>query len=84
MGVAAGDDDFGEGILGVDAADGSAGGAISIGGYGAGIEDNKFGGFRGARFETAIRELACYGSTVGLRRATAKIFDVVTGHPNQW
>ena len=46
MGVAAGDDDFGERILGVDTADGGAGGTIGVGGYGAGVENYKFGRFR--------------------------------------
>jgi hypothetical protein len=80
LGVATSDEDSGAGVMGVNAADSGAGGAIGVGGYGAGVEDDELGRVGGSRFEIASDELTRNGRTIGLRRTTAEIFDVKTGH----
>jgi hypothetical protein len=80
LGVASGDDDFSEGILALDAADGGAG--ILIGGVcdSAGIQDYEVGFVGCGAGEAAGFELAFEGGAVGLGGAASEIFDVVGGH----
>ena len=78
--VATGDDDFGERILALHAADGGAG--VLIGGIcnGTGVQDYEVG-FTGRGAGQAARfELAFDRGAVGLRGATSEIFDVVGAH----
>ena len=81
LGVAAGDDDAGGGVGGVEFADGVASLGIGCGCYGAGVDDDDVGacGFeRGS--EAAIEELAFEGGAVSLGGAAAELFDVERGH----
>jgi hypothetical protein len=77
LGVAAGDDDLGGGILGVDFADGVAGLGIGGGGDGAGVHNYDAGCARicggGA---AAVEELTLEGGAVGLGGAAAELLDV--------
>jgi hypothetical protein len=80
LGVASGDDDFGQRILALDAADGGAG--ILIGGVcdSAGIQDYEVGFVGCCAGEAAGFELAFEGGAVGLGGAASEILDVVGGH----
>lgn len=82
--IAAGDENFGGGILRVDFADGIAGLCVCCGGDGAGVNDHKFGVLRrrcsGA---AAVEELALDGGAVGLCGAAAELFDVERRHGRQ-
>ncbi len=81
MGVAAGDDKAGGGILGVEFADRVAGLGIGGGGYSAGVEDDDGGGGRiGGRGAAAVEELAFESGAIGLGGAAAELLDVEGGH----
>ena len=81
LGVTAGDDDAGGGIVGVKFADGVAGLSVCRGGDGACVDDDDVGGGGvNCRREAAIAELALDGGAVGLRGAAAELFDVEGGH----
>ena len=82
LGVAAGDDDAGCGICGMEFADGVAGLGVRGGGDGAGVEDHEVGGV-GIRSNgvALIAQLALDGSAVCLRGATAELLDKEGAHP---
>ena len=81
LGVTAGDENLGGGILRVDFANGIAGLRVSGGSDGTGVDDDELGGLRRGRGCAATaEELALDGSAVGLRGATAELFDVEGGH----
>jgi len=81
LGVTAGNENFGGGILRVDFADGVAGLRVGGGGDGAGVDDDEFGVLRGGRGSTAaVEELALDGGAVGVGGAAAELFDVEGGH----
>src|ERR1700675_1864579 len=80
-GVAAGDDDFGDGVGGVEFADGVASLSVGGGGDSAGVEDDDVGGgCRRGRGTAAVEELAFDGGAVGLGGAAAELLDVEGGH----
>jgi len=58
----------------------SACGAVSVGGYSAGVEDDELGRIGRSRFEAANGKLTRNGRTIGLRRTATEIFDVKAGH----
>jgi hypothetical protein len=81
LGVAAGYDEAGGGILGVDFADGVAGLGVGGGSYGAGVEDDDRGCCRIAGGRVAVvEELAFEGGAIGLRGAAAELLDVEGSH----
>jgi len=80
LGVASGDENFGVGIVALEAADGGAG--VLVGGVsdGAGVEDDEVGVvFLGAG-EAAGFELALERCAIGLGGAASEVFDVEGGH----
>lgn len=81
LGIAAGDDETGGGVLCVNFADGVAGLGVSGGGYGACVEDDDGGrGGIGGLGAAAIEELAFEGGAIGLGGAAAELLDVEGGH----
>src|SRR5260221_6306423 len=81
LGVTAGDENFGGGILRVDFANGIAGLRVGGGCDGAGVDDDELGGLRRSRgCAAAVQELALDGSAVGLGGAAGELFDVESGH----
>jgi len=79
--VAASDDDFGGGILGVDFADSVASLGVGGGSDGTGVKDYDFGGGRvSRRGKSEIAELAFEGGAVGLGGAATELVDVEGGH----
>ena len=79
--VAAGDDNFGGGILVVDFADGVASLSVGGSGDGTGVEDYDFGGGGVSRRGKAeIAELAFEGGAVGMGGAATELVDVEGGH----
>jgi hypothetical protein len=81
LGVAAGDDKAGGGILGVNLANGVAGLSVGGGGYRAGIEDDDGGrGGIGDRTASTIEELALDSGAVGLGGTAAELLDVEGRH----
>ena len=81
LGVTAGDEDFGGGILRVNLANCIAGLCVSGGRDGAGVDDDELGVLGRSRGSTAaVKELAFDGGAVGLGSAAAKLFDVKGGH----
>ena len=81
LGVAAGHDDTRFGILALHAANGGTGVLVGSCGHCAGIQDDyrSLIRTRGAG-QALLFELAFQGSSVGLRRAAAEVFYVVSGH----
>jgi hypothetical protein len=80
LGVASGDENFGVGIVTLEAADGGA--RVLVGGVsdGAGVEDDEvsfvfLGGSEAARFELALE-----GGAIGLGGAASEVFHVEGGH----
>ena len=80
LGVAAGDDDAGGGVCGVNFADSVASLGIGGGSDGAGVQDDDVGVLPGCRGAATIEELAFDRSAIGLSGAAAKLFDVEGGH----
>ncbi len=81
LGVAAGDDDAGGWILGVDFANGVA--CLRVGGGcdRASVYDDDVGGGGFGRDDTAtVEQLAFESGAVGLRGAAAELSDVESGH----
>ncbi len=81
LSITAGDEDFGNGVLGVDFSDGVAGLRVGGGSDGAGVDDDEFGVVRRSRdCAAAIEELAFDSGAIGLGGATSELFDVKGGH----
>lgn len=84
LGVTAGDEDPGFGILGVDFADGVASLGVSGRSDGTCIDDHEFRIIRRGGWSAAtIAELALDGGTVGMGGAAAKLFDVKSSHESE-
>src|SRR5256885_15119382 len=72
LGVTAGDENFGGGVLRVNFANGIAGLGVGGGGDGAGVDDDELGGLGGSRgWAAAGQELALDGGAGGVRGAAA-------------
>jgi len=81
LGVAAGDDKAGGGILAVNLANGVASLSVGGSGYGAGVEDYDGGRcWIGGGAATTIEELAFDSGAVGLGGAAAELLDVEGRH----
>ena len=81
LSVAAGDDDAGAGIGGVELANGVAGLGVGGGGDRTSIDHDDVGvrGFA-RRSKAAFEELALEGGAISLSGAAAELFDVKGGH----
>src|SRR5258708_38328273 len=80
LSVAAGDDNFGGGIGGVEFADGGAGLRVVGGGQGAGVQGDYVGGVWGVcKRAAAFEELRLDGGTVGLGGAVTQFLDGKAG-----
>src|SRR5438045_1496609 len=81
LGVAPSDNQADGRVGSVKFANGVAGLCVGGGGDGAGVEDNDVGSCgRGGGGETAVKQLALDGGTIGLRGAAAELFDEESRH----
>ena len=81
LGITAGDEDFGRGILRVYFPDGVSGLSVGCSGDGASVDDDKFRAvWRRNRGATAVEQLALDSGAVGLGGAAAELFEVKGGH----
>ena len=81
LGVTAGDDDAGGGVVSMKFSDGGAGLGVGSRSDGTGVEDDDIGGFGGiGQGAATFEQLALDGGAVGLGGAAAQLFDVEGGH----
>jgi len=84
LGVAAGDDDAGVGVVAMDAAHESAGLAVGFRGDATGIYNDNIGCGRAVgRVQAAMAQVGGNGLTVRAAGAASKVFNVIFCHVDQ-